>query len=90
MSEDIRAIFDNGVFRPLEPLEIPDGTFVSVHVESDTHDNTTTSTSAHVELSKQQTALQAMFQAVDRLPQIPRNDNLSGRNHDKILYGVQK
>lgn len=31
--------------------------------------------------------LDAMFAAVDKLPQTPRNDGLSNRDHDQILYG---
>ena len=34
--------------------------------------------------------LRAMFAEVDELPQTPCNDDLSGRNHDQILYGSPK
>ena len=33
MTYDIDAIYDNGVFRPLEPLSIPRGMRVHLHVE---------------------------------------------------------
>lgn len=30
MSQTIEAIYENGVFRPLQPVELPEGTMVSV------------------------------------------------------------
>ncbi len=33
MSHDLDAIYDQGVFRPLEPIGLPDGTRVHLHVE---------------------------------------------------------
>ena len=33
MSHRIDAIYDQGVFRPLEPLVLPEGTRVHLHVE---------------------------------------------------------
>ena len=38
-------------------------------------------------MQRQQRALDAMFAAVDKLPQASRNDGLSNRDHDQILYG---
>jgi hypothetical protein len=42
------------------------------------------------DLRRQQQALNAMFDEVDKLPQAPCNDGLSGRDHDQILYGSPK
>ena len=33
MSHDVDAIYDQGVFRPLQPLVLPEGTQVHLHVE---------------------------------------------------------
>ncbi len=33
MSYDVEAIFDHGVFKPTEPLALPDGARVRLHVE---------------------------------------------------------
>jgi predicted DNA-binding antitoxin AbrB/MazE fold protein len=39
MTHDIDAIFDQGVFRPLEPLVLPDGMRVHLRIEEETtHD----------------------------------------------------
>ena len=33
MSHDVDAIYDHGVFRPLEPLVLPEGTEVHLRIE---------------------------------------------------------
>jgi predicted DNA-binding antitoxin AbrB/MazE fold protein len=35
MSHDIDAIYDHGVFRPVEPLVLPEGTRVHLRVEAE-------------------------------------------------------
>jgi predicted DNA-binding antitoxin AbrB/MazE fold protein len=35
MTHDIDAIYDQGVFRPLEPLVLPDGTRVHLRIEEE-------------------------------------------------------
>jgi predicted DNA-binding antitoxin AbrB/MazE fold protein len=85
MSQEFHAIFESGVLRPLSPLNLPESAQVTIVVK----DAMPTLTSA--DLQHQQQALDAMFAVVDALPQTPRNDDgLSGRDHDKILYGSPK
>ena len=90
MSHDIRAVFDKGVFRPLEPLDLPDGTRVHLRVNEELREITMDGEVDPAELELQQRALQAMLREVDRLPQTAKRDDLSGRDHDYILYGSQK
>ena len=90
MSHDIRAIFDKGVFRPLEPLDLPDGTCVHLRVDEEKSENAMEGQVDPAELKQQQLALHAMLREVDRLPQTAKRDGLSGRDHDYILYGSQK
>lgn len=82
MSQQIQAIFENGVLRPLTPLVLLEKSHVSVTV-----DEGSVATTDEVLRRSQQDALNATFAAVDQLPQTPRNDGLSGRDHDQILYG---
>jgi predicted DNA-binding antitoxin AbrB/MazE fold protein len=35
MTHDVDAIFDDGVFRPIEPVDLPDGTRVHLRVEAE-------------------------------------------------------
>jgi predicted DNA-binding antitoxin AbrB/MazE fold protein len=89
MSRDIHAIYANGVLRPLAPLDLPEGTRVHLRVEEEKNDASSASITP-AELEQQQNALDEMFRDVDRIPQTPRNDGLSGRNHDQVLYGSSK
>ena len=90
MSHDIRAVFDKGVFRPLEPLDLPDGTCVQLRVDEEMREIAKEGQIDPAELKQQQLALQAMLREVERLPQTAKRDGLSGRDHDYILYGSQK
>lgn len=38
MTHDVDAIYDHGVFRPLEPLGLPDGARVHLRIEEETSD----------------------------------------------------
>lgn len=87
MSQAFHAIYEHGILRPLTPLNLPESAEVAGVLQL-AHDATSESQQlSSVELRRQQEALNAMFNEVDRLPQAPRNDGLSGRDHDKILYG---
>ena len=39
MTHEIVAIYDHGVLRPLEPLVLPDGARVHLHIEQDVASN---------------------------------------------------
>lgn len=86
MGREIDAIFDGGVLRPILPLNLPAGVVVRLHIDEDQRSQGQLSASEQ-ELRRQQVTLDAMFEAVDRLPQVSCNDGLSGRDHDRILYG---
>jgi predicted DNA-binding antitoxin AbrB/MazE fold protein len=83
MSHSIPAIFDAGVFRPLEPVELAEGTQVEVQVPAP-------APSAELspeELARQQAAIEVMLAEIERLPIEEPDDGFSGRDHDKFLYG---
>jgi predicted DNA-binding antitoxin AbrB/MazE fold protein len=81
MSQQIDAIYENGMLRPLVPLVLPDQTRVKLTVEAELP------TEDEEKLAKQKAALEAMFQEVDKLPQHHNNDGWSVRQHDELLYG---
>jgi predicted DNA-binding antitoxin AbrB/MazE fold protein len=81
MTRNIPAIFDSGVFRPLEPVNLAAGTQVVVQVSdpaptvSDEVDNETK---------------QAWKSYLDRMAAMPDTsppDGLTNRDHDRIIYG---
>jgi predicted DNA-binding antitoxin AbrB/MazE fold protein len=87
MSHTIAAIFDSGVFRPLEPVDIQEGTQVQVHVPA--RDQVAGAELSPQELARQQAAIDQMLSEIESLPIEEPDDGFSGRDHDKILYGGQ-
>ena len=48
MTHDVDAIYDHGVFRPLEPLVLPDGERVHLRIEEEKRDGAASSLTARV------------------------------------------
>lgn len=80
MTFQIDAIYDGGVLRPLEPLDLLDQTRVTLYVEPNSEQ-----VSAQA-LADQQAALDALRKTIDALPQHRNNDGWSVRQHDDLLY----
>jgi len=81
MSQQIDAIYDNGVLKPLVPLALPDKARVRLTVEAEpTYD------SAEI-IARQKAVLQQLWREIDGLPQYQNNDGWSVRDHDDLLYG---
>ena len=84
MTRHVDAIFANGVFKPLEPLMLPEQARVRLTVESEAQRDDPKA------IIEQQAALERLFQAIDRLPQHRNNDGWSARRHDELLYREKK
>jgi predicted DNA-binding antitoxin AbrB/MazE fold protein len=86
MLENIEAIFENGVFRPLAPVALPEHKRVSMSVEL-----CPDAVSAPSDAIERQRAALARLQAeMDVLPPAAPADGLGGADHDQILYGWTK
>ena len=87
MSQEIRAIYENGLFRPLDPVTVGEHDIVSLMIvpapaveprgEADV-------------LARQRKSLAEMFAEADSLPVENPNDTFSGADHDLVLYGWKK
>lgn len=84
MSHTIPAIFDSGVFRPLEPVDLAEGTQVEVQVPAATPPLEL----SPEELARQQAAIAKFVAKMEALPDEGPDDGFSGRDHDEILYGA--
>jgi predicted DNA-binding antitoxin AbrB/MazE fold protein len=84
MSQQIDAIYDNGVLKPLVPLSLPDQTRVKLTVE------TSSPAEPNDKLAAQKAALRELWEEIDKLPQTRNNDGWSARQHDELLYGGKK
>ena len=85
MDDTITAIFDSGVFRPLEPVDLADGTQVQVQLPS--RPMAPIVELPPQELSRQQAAIEEMLAEIESLPIEEADDGFSGRDHDQVLYG---
>jgi predicted DNA-binding antitoxin AbrB/MazE fold protein len=73
MTKEIEAIYEQGMIRPLQPLELPEGArldlIVITHEEPKTNGNTA-----------------EILAEIAALPLEGANDAFAGREHDSILY----
>jgi predicted DNA-binding antitoxin AbrB/MazE fold protein len=84
MSQTITAVFAAGVFRPLEPVDLAEGTQVEVQVPPPA----LLAELPPAELASQQIAIDKFLAKMESLPGEGRDDGFSGRDHDQILYGA--
>ncbi len=84
MTQFIHAIYEHGVFRPLDPVALPEHERVSLTVAraNDSGEDTLKDQRA--------AALRAALEEAARMPLEGPNDGFSGADHDQILYGWQK
>lgn len=81
MSRTISAIFNAGVFRPLEPVNLAEGTKVELQLQ--------VLTSPAADKVDEETR-KAWHEYLDRMESLPDNsprDGLTNRDHDRIIYG---
>lgn len=73
MTKEIEAVYEQGVIRPLEPLELPEGARLDLIVI--THEQPKTNGNAAKILAE-----------IAALPLEGATDDFAGREHDSILY----
>lgn len=81
MTQQIDAIYENGVLMPLVPLELPDKARVKLTLELQPE------CFVSEKLASQKAALRQLWHELDQLPQTRNDDGWSVRQHDELLYG---
>jgi predicted DNA-binding antitoxin AbrB/MazE fold protein len=76
MSQTIPAIYDAGVFKPLVPVQLAEGTRVEIDVRMPAP---TAAYSAE--------RLRQFVADMEALPDVSPNDGFSNRDHDLLIYG---
>jgi predicted DNA-binding antitoxin AbrB/MazE fold protein len=71
--KEIEAVYEHGVIRPLQPLELPEGSHLDLIVI--THEQRQTNGN-----------VAQIIAEIAALPQEGPNDAFTGRDHDSILY----
>jgi predicted DNA-binding antitoxin AbrB/MazE fold protein len=87
MSHEFDAIYERGVFRPLERVDLPDQTKVHLQIQEAVEG---ARVSLADEASAQKAALRELVGWVHGRPSLPAEERVSARDHDRILYGWQK
>ena len=81
MDNRIEAIYENGVFKPLGEVRLPDHLRVVLRIEPESHG------ADEGVLARQRHALAALDAEMAALPDNSPDDGLSSADHDRILYG---
>jgi predicted DNA-binding antitoxin AbrB/MazE fold protein len=76
MTKEIEAVYEQGVIRPLQPLDLPEGSRLAVIVIT------------HEELRTTSNAVEIIAE-IAALPLEGSTDEFSGREHDSILYSKE-
>ena len=84
MVYDIEAVFDNGVFRPIEPLALPEGAQVHLRIEQRQLASQATNQTFDGKIPSLLERLSGVVGTVDDLPED------SSTNLDHYLYGTPK
>jgi predicted DNA-binding antitoxin AbrB/MazE fold protein len=94
MTYEIRAIFENGILRPLDPISLAENDVVTVVVQTETADSQeplqSKAEDVSSEIAQQREALLKMFAEAASLPNENPGDTFSGADHDLVLYGWKK
>jgi predicted DNA-binding antitoxin AbrB/MazE fold protein len=77
VTKEIEAVYEHGMIRPLQPLELPEGSRLDVIVI--THEETRTNGNAAETLAE-----------IAALPLEGDTETFAGRDHDSILYPKHK
>ena len=73
MTKQVEAVYEQGRLRPLEPLELPEGTRLRIVVMTSEETNA------------QGSSAEALAE-IAALPLEGASDHFSGRDHDSVLY----
>jgi predicted DNA-binding antitoxin AbrB/MazE fold protein len=84
MELPIQAIFENGVFRPLGEVALPDHLRVVLRIENGEAATFNDETEA---AARRKRAMAELDAELERLPDESSDDGLSSADHDRILYG---
>jgi predicted DNA-binding antitoxin AbrB/MazE fold protein len=87
MAFDVDAIFDHGVFRPLEPLALPEGLYVHLQVQQAESQASTAQSPDAEGAAARKAGLAEFLEQMSALPIEGRQDPFSGADHDRELYG---
>ena len=89
MSQPFQAVFEHGVLRPLEPLDLPENQLVSISIVNEAAVPQTVEALQKMSAEEKQAVL-ALLDKMEQMPQKSPADDFSQRDHDRVIYGLTK
>lgn len=83
MVQLVQAVFEQGILRPLEPIQLPDHAQVQLIIQP----NPPQADDSADDLGRQQKAIEELLAALSLLPQPENPDGFDCADHDAVLYG---
>ncbi len=87
MSRIFQAIYEHGLLRPLEPIELADQAVVSLAFVGPETPGTAPAANEEEVIQRQQASLMRFIEKMESLPDSSPADGLTNRDHDQIIYG---
>jgi predicted DNA-binding antitoxin AbrB/MazE fold protein len=84
MIDRVEAIYENGVFKPLGDVALPDRLRVVLRIENG--DATAVDAEAQV-VARQKRAMESLDAELEHVPDNSPDDGRSSATHERILYG---
>jgi len=82
MSQEFEAIYENGVLRPLKPVELREHEVVTVSVSTTAGSDTVAN-----EITRQRDVLLAFAAKMEATVDTQPTADFTNRDHDRVLYG---
>ncbi len=87
MLQSCQAVFENGVFRPLQPLDLKEHELVSLAIVSASTNGSAPPTAEQQQGQRQQEVLLRFVSKMEAIPDESAADGFSNRDHDRVIYG---
>jgi predicted DNA-binding antitoxin AbrB/MazE fold protein len=87
MNSPFPAIYENGVLKPLQPVDLKEPEVVSPAIVGESSQPASESNEV---VRRQRVAWDTMLEETSALPPEGPADEFSNRDHDLVLYGWQK
>lgn len=87
MSDTFQAIYEHGLLRPLQPLDLSEQEVVSLTVTNRAKPAAEKPEDEEAAIRRQQAALLAFVERAAAEQGNAPSDGLTNRDHDKIIYG---
>jgi predicted DNA-binding antitoxin AbrB/MazE fold protein len=87
MVQSFQAVYENGVLRPLHPLDLKEHELVSLAVVAACDNGSTLPTAEQQQAQRQRDSLLRFIAKMEAIPDKSAADGFTNRDHDRLIYG---